>query len=266
MKRIEERFSRLKEKGEKALVAYITAGYPDLETTRRLISALDAAGADVLELGVPFSDPTADGPAIQMASQEALRKGTTPSKILRLVGDVRGSTEMPIVLFSYYNPIHAYGTRRFAGNAAAAGADGVLVVDLPAEESAELKKYTEPAGLDFIPLVAPTTGPARARQILKGASGFIYYISLTGVTGTGRPQVKEIRENVSRIRAMSRLPVVAGFGVSSPAQAREIGAATDGVVVGSAFIRLLENGGGKRGADEAVYFFARRLKKALIKG
>jgi tryptophan synthase alpha chain len=266
MKRIEKRFAQLKERREKALVAYLTAGYPDLETTRDFIPALDAAGVDVLELGIPFSDPTADGPVIQRASQKALRNGTTLSRILGLVKDLRPSTDLPIVLFSYYNPVHAYGTQRFAREAAAAGADGVLVVDLPAEEAGELKKHTDPAGLDFISLVAPTTGAERARKIVKGASGFIYYISLTGVTGTGRPQVEEIRKNVRRIKTMTRVPVVAGFGVSTPAQAREIGAEADGVVVGSAFIRLIEEQAGKRAPAEPVYAFARALKKALMKG
>ena len=264
MKRIEKRFAQLKGKGEKALVAYLTAGFPDLETTRDLIPALDAAGVDVLELGVPFSDPTADGPAIQRASQTALRNGTTLARILGLVENLRPSTEMPIVLFSYYNPIHAYGARRFAGKAAAAGADGVLVVDLPAEEAGELKKHTDPAGLNFISLVAPTTGPERVRQIVKGASGFIYYISLTGVTGTGRPRVQEIRQNVSRIKKVTQVPVVAGFGVSTPAQAREIGAETDGIVVGSAFIRLIGVHPEKRTMTDAVGAFARGLKQAIV--
>jgi tryptophan synthase alpha chain len=263
MKRIEKRFAGLKERGEKALVAYLTAGFPDLETTRDLILALDAAGADVLELGVPFSDPTADGPSIQRASQKALQNGTTLSRILSLLENLRPSTDMPVVLFSYYNPILAYGNDRFARQAGDAGADGVLVVDLPAEEAGELKKHTDPAGLNFISLVAPTTGPERVHQIVKGASGFIYYISLTGVTGTGRPQVQEIRQNVSRIRKVTQVPVVAGFGVSTPAQAREIGAETDGIVVGSAFIRLIEEKAYKAGLQEAAYAFARRLKKAL---
>jgi tryptophan synthase alpha chain len=263
MKRIEKRFAGLKERGEKALVAYLTAGFPDLETTRDLILALDAAGADVLELGVPFSDPTADGPSIQRASQKALQNGTTLPRILGLLGNLRPSTDMPVVLFSYYNPILAYGNDRFARQAGDAGADGVLVVDLPAEEAGELRKHTDPAGLNFISLVAPTTGPERVRQIVKGASGFIYYISLTGVTGTGRPQVQEIRQNVSRIRKVTQVPVVAGFGVSTPAQAREIGAEADGIVVGSAFIRLIEEKADKAGLQEAAYAFARRLKKAL---
>ena len=264
MKRIEKKFARLKEKREKALVAYLTAGFPDLETTRDLIPALDAAGVDVLELGVPFSDPTADGPSIQRASQKALQNGTTLARILGLVENLRPSTEVPIVLFSYYNPILAYGNHRFARKAAAAGADGVLVVDLPAEEAAELKQHTEPEGLDFIPLVAPTTGSERTQRILKGASGFIYYISLTGVTGAGRPEVKEIRQNVARIKTMTQVPVVAGFGVSTPAQAREIGAETDGIVVGSAFIRLIGEHPEKRTMTDAVGAFARGLKQAIV--
>ncbi len=263
MGRIEKKFSELRKKGEKALVAYLTAGFPDLETTRDLILALDAAGADVLELGVPFSDPTADGPSIQRASQKALQNGTTLRRILGLVENLRTSTDMPVVLFSYYNPILAYGNDRFARQAGDAGADGVLVVDLPAEEAGELKKHTDPAGLNFISLVAPTAGPERVRQIVKGASGFIYYISLTGVTGMGRPQVQEIRQNVSRIKKVTQLPVVAGFGVSTPAQAREIGAETDGIVVGTAFVRLVEEKAQKAGLQEAAYAFARRFKKAL---
>jgi tryptophan synthase alpha chain len=264
MKRIEKRFGGLKEKGEKALVAYLTAGFPDLETTRDLILALDAAGADVLELGVPFSDPTADGPSIQRASQKALQNGTTLPRILGLVENLRPSTDMPVVLFSYYNPILAYGNDRFARQAGDAGADGVLVVDLPAEEAGELKKHTDPAGLNFISLVAPTTGPERVRQIVKGASGFIYYISLTGVTGTGRPQVQEIRQNVSRIKKVTQVPVVAGFGVSTPAQAREIAANADGVVVGSAFIRLIGQHPDRQRMTKSVSAFAQELKKAIV--
>ncbi len=265
--RIEKRFLELEGKKEKALVAYLTAGYPDLEATRHLILALDAAGADVLELGVPFSDPTADGPVIQGSSQKALRNGTTLPRILDLVAKLRSSTAMPVIIFSYYNPILAYGNQRFARHAAEVGVDGALIVDLPAEEAAELKKHTGARGIDFIPLIAPTTGPERAQKILRGASGFVYYISLTGVTGTGRPRLQEIRTNLARIRKMTRLPVVAGFGISTPAQAREIGAQADGVVVGSAFIRLMEENGKRKGAaPKAVYTLARRLKGALRKG
>lgn len=263
MKRIDKKFTGLKKKGEKALVAYLTAGYPDLGTTGEIILALDRAGVDVLELGVPFSDPTADGPVIQGASHAALRNGVTLARILDLVADLRGSTEMPVILFSYYNPIFVFGTERFAREAAAAGVDGVLVVDLPVEESAELRKNTDEAGLDFITLIAPTTGIDRAKKMLKGASGFIYYISLTGVTGSGMPVIDEIRDRVSAIRKMSDLPVVAGFGISNPAQAREIAAAADGVVVGSAFVRLIGEHAARPDVAHTVETFARSLKEAI---
>ncbi|HOD36547.1 MAG TPA: tryptophan synthase subunit alpha [Syntrophales bacterium] len=263
MKRIEKQFSGLKRKREKALVAYLTAGYPDLGTTGELILALDRAGVDVLELGVPFSDPTADGPVIQGASQVALRNSVTLTGILDLVAVLRGSTEMPVILFSYYNPIFVFGTEQFARKAAAAGVDGVLVVDLPVEESAELRTYTDEAGLDFITLIAPTTGIDRAKKMLKRASGFIYYISLTGVTGSGMPVIDEVRDRVSVIRKMSDLPVVAGFGISNPSQAREIAAAADGVVVGSAFVRLIGEHAGRPDLAHTVETFARSLKEGI---
>jgi tryptophan synthase alpha chain len=264
MRRIEKRFSELRKKGEKALVVYLTAGYPDLAASRDLILALDAAGADVLELGIPFSDPTADGPAIQKASQEALQKGTTLSRVLSLVRELRLSTDMPMVLFSYYNPIFAFGNQRFAREATEAGADGVLVVDLPLEEAGELKKHTDPAGLDFIPLVAPTTGVERSKKIVKGASGFIYYISLTGVTGEGKPPLEEIREKVSQIKHETVLPVVAGFGISSPEEAGEIAADADGIVVGSAFTRLIGQHPDRQRMTESVGAFARELKRVVV--
>jgi tryptophan synthase alpha chain len=264
MRRIEKRFSESRKKGEKALVVYLTAGYPDLAASRDLILALDAAGADVLELGIPFSDPTADGPAIQKASQEALQKGTTLSRVLSLVRELRLSTDMPMVLFSYYNPIFAFGNQRFAREATEAGADGVLVVDLPLEEAGELKKHTDPAGLDFIPLVAPTTGVERSKKIVKGASGFIYYISLTGVTGEGKPPLEEIREKVSQIKHETELPVVAGFGISSPEEAGEIAAGADGIVVGSAFIRLIGQHPDRQRMKESVGAFARELKRVIV--
>ena len=263
MKRIEKKFSGLKKKGEKALVAYLTAGYPDFRATREIILACDRAGVDVLELGIPFSDPTADGPIIQGASQAALKNGVTLAKILDLVADLRVTTEIPVILFSYYNPIFVFGAERFARHAAAAGADGVLVVDLPVEEAAELRKSTDEAGLDFITLVAPTTGIDRAKKMVKSASGFIYYISLTGVTGSGRPVVEEIRDRISAIRKMSDLPVVAGFGISNPSQAREIATAADGVVVGSAIVRLIGEHAGRPDLARTVETFARSLKEAI---
>jgi tryptophan synthase alpha chain len=263
MKRIEKKFAELKSKGEKALVAYITAGYPDLETTRALIPALARAGVDILEVGVPFSDPTADGPVIQAASQAALKSGATLAKVIDLAGGLRGRVEIPLVLFSYYNPIYSMGSATFAKRAADAGLDGVLVVDLPAEEAGELRVDTDPAGLDFISLVAPTTGGDRVRKIVKAASGFIYYISVTGVTGTRGPEMEETRKNVGTIRSLTKLPVVVGFGVSTPEQARQIGSAADGVVVGSAFVKLIGEKAGSAGLVESVETYAASLKTAL---
>ena len=263
MKRIEKKFAALKSKGEKALVAYITAGYPDLETTRALIPALERAGVDVLEVGVPFSDPTADGPVIQAASQAALKKGTTLPRVLDLIGELRGTVEFPLVLFSYYNPIFSMGSGPFARRAAVAGVDGVLVVDLPAEEAGELRVDTDPAGIDFISLVAPTTGGDRVRKVVKAASGFIYYISVTGVTGTRGPELEETRTNVGVIRTMTKLPVVVGFGVSTPEQARQIGSMADGVVVGSAFVKLIGEHAGRPDLIGSVEAYSAFLKAAL---
>lgn len=263
MKRIEKTFAELKKKGDKALVAYITAGYPDLETTRRLIPALERAGVDILEVGVPFSDPTADGPVIQAASQAALKEGATLSRILDLVGDLRGAVGIPIVLFSYYNPIFSLGNEHFARRAAAAGVDGVLVVDLPAEEAAELRRCTDPAGIDFISLVAPTTGAGRVPKVVKASTGFVYYISVTGVTGTRGPEMEETRANVETIRSLTELPVVVGFGVSTPEQARQVGGMADGAVVGSAFVRLIGEKSGSAGLVGDVESYAASLKAAL---
>lgn len=263
MKRIEKTFAELKRKGEKALVAYITAGYPDLETTRQLVPVLERAGVDILEMGVPFSDPTADGPVIQAASQAALQKGATLSRILDILGGLRGAVGIPIVLFSYYNPIFSMGNENFARRASAAGVDGVLVVDLPAEEAGELRRHTDPAGIDFISLVAPTTGADRVRKIVRAATGFVYYISVTGVTGTRGPEMEETRANVEAIRSLTKLPVVVGFGVSTPEQARQVGGMADGAVVGSAFVRLIGERAGDPGMADAVGDYASSLKSAL---
>jgi tryptophan synthase alpha chain len=263
MGRIEKTFAALRRKGEKALVAYITAGYPDLDTTRALIPALEKAGGDILEVGVPFSDPTADGPVIQAASQAALKKGTTLSHVLDLIADLRDTVGIPLVLFSYYNPIFSMGSAAFARRAADAGVDGVLVVDLPAEESAELRRETDPAGIEFISLVAPTTGGDRVRNVVKVSTGFIYYISVTGVTGTRGPETDETRMNVRVIRTMTKLPVVVGFGVSTPEQARQIGIDADGVVVGSAFVKLIGEHAGRPDLIGSVEAYAASLKAAL---
>lgn len=187
MRRIEKAFKKLQEKGEKALVVYLTAGDPDMAATEALVLALAAAGVDILEIGVPFSDPTADGPVIQAASRRALESGATLAGILDMIARVRQVSDIPIVLFGYYNPIFIYGNEAFAAKAKAAGVDGILVVDLPPEESGELRTFTDRAGLDFISLIAPTTSDQRVGHIVKKATGFLYNISITGVTGTAMP-------------------------------------------------------------------------------
>lgn len=262
MNRIASAFDKLRERGGKAFVAYITAGDPSLETTEELLIALDRAGVDILEVGVPFSDPTADGPVIQAASERALASGTTLARVLDAIASVRPRIDRPIVLFGYYNPVFAYGAERFARKAAAAGVDGILVVDLPSEEAGELRRCTDPAGIDFISLITPTTSQERIRLIAAGARGFLYYVSITGVTGTERPRPEDVARDVMRIRALTDIPVVAGFGISTAPQAVEIAAAADGVVIGSALVSCIEEHRGKN-AVTAAEFYARRIRAAL---
>ena len=263
MGRIEERFTALNKEGRKAFVAYLTAGDPNLKTTAELIPALEAAGVDIIEVGVPFSDPTADGPVIQAASQRALKKGATLEKILAMITGLRRFSGIPIVLFGYYNPILSYGPERFAADAAAAGVDGILVVDLPPEEADELRRYSDPAGLAFITLIAPTTDPQRARKILRGATGFVYYISVTGVTGTAVPRPDDVRQDVERLKKMTMLPVAVGFGISTPAQAATIAPLADGVVVGSALVRLIGEKGESIGLINNAFSFAEEIRRAI---
>jgi tryptophan synthase alpha chain len=264
MGRIEERFRTLQRKMEKALVVYLTAGDPSLETTLEIICALDSAGVDIVELGVPFSDPTADGPIIQAASQRALKGGATLEGTLDLVAGVRKVSQVPIVLFGYYNPIFSYGNEKFSAKAAKVGIDGILVVDLPFEESSELRRYTDPQGIQFIPLIAPTTDENRVRRTLTSAAGFIYYVSITGVTGTLKPAAKDIAEGVEKIRKYSSLPIVVGFGISSPEQAAEFSCVADGIVVGSAFVNMIGGDQERNVLLARISKFARALKEALI--
>jgi tryptophan synthase alpha chain len=262
MGRIENTFKALRKQGEKALVIYLTAGDPSLEVTREIVLGLDAAGVDCLEIGVPFSDPTADGPIIQAASQRALRSGTTLSAILDMIESIRTVSEIPMVLFGYYNPILSYGTERFAARAKEAGADGILVVDLPPEESHELRQYTDPKNIDFISLIAPTTSTERVRMIASHASGFLYYISITGVTGTAKPHVEEVATDIKRIRTVTALPLVVGFGISTPQQAKEIAPYADGIVIGSAVVRMIEEHSDKFDLVTHVAHYARQMKEA----
>ena len=263
MGRIEDKFKSLRAKNEKALIVYLTAGDPSLDVTKKLILGLEKAGVDILEIGVPFSDPTADGPVIQAASQRALKTGTTLQGVLALVADIRRISQIPIVLFGYFNPIFAYGVEKFANDASLAGVDGVLVVDLPQEESPELRIFTDAAGLDFISLVAPTTGKDRLRNIVRAATGFLYYISITGVTGTAAPRIDDIKREVGKIRKTTKLPIAVGFGISNAAQAEEIGAFADGVVIGSAFVKLIDENRNNNRLMEIIADYAREIKDAL---
>lgn len=239
--RIARRFAALATEGRTGLVTFISAGDPDLATCAGILAALPAAGADVIELGMPFSDPMADGPAVQAAGLRALKAGQTMAKTLGLVRDFRGRDDAtPIVLMGYFNPILSYGVERFCADAKAAGVDGLIIVDLPPEEAEPLAVPAAAEGIDLIRLIAPTTPEWRVPKVLAGASGFIYAVSITGVTGTALAVEEQVAELVARIRRHSDLPVAVGFGINTPAQATAIGGIADGVVVGSAIVRRVE--------------------------
>jgi tryptophan synthase alpha chain len=263
MGRIEDKFESLRAKNEKALIVYLTAGDPSLEVTKKIILRLAEAGVDILEIGVPFSDPTADGPVIQAASQRALQTGTTLEGVLEMVADIRQVSQIPIVLFGYFNPIFVYGVEKFARAAQKSGVDGVLVVDLPQEEAQELRVHTDAAGIDFIALVAPTTGKKRLQNIVRTATGFLYYISITGVTGTAAPKIEDIRREVGKIRKLTKMPIAVGFGISNAIQAKQIAAIADGIVIGSAVVRLIAENKSNGDLAGIVAGYAARIKEVL---
>jgi tryptophan synthase alpha chain len=239
--RIDRRFAALKREGRAALVAFVTAGDPDLETSQAILNGLPKAGADIIELGMPFSDPMADGPAIQAASLRALKAGHTMRKTLDMVRAFRKTdADTPIVLMGYYNPIYVYPNDKFLDDAAAAGVDGLIVVDVPPEADDELCLPAIKRGLNFIRLAAPTTDDKRLKTVLKNTSGFLYYVSITGITGAGAANPDDVQLQVARLKRATTLPVAVGFGVKTPEQARAIGASADGVVVGSALVRAIE--------------------------
>ncbi len=253
--RIDARFAALKEEGRAGLVTFITAGDPDPETSLALLKALPAAGADIIELGMPFTDPMADGPAIQLASQRALKAGQTMARTLDMVRAFREEDDKtPIVLMGYYNPVYVYGNARFLKDAKAAGVDGLIIVDLPPEEDEELCIPAMEAGLNFIRLATPTTDEERLPKVLANASGFLYYVSVAGVTGTKEPDIAGVGEAIARIRASSDIPVAVGFGVKTPEQAGALAKVADAVVVGSALISVLAGtlDGEGRATEETV--------------
>ena len=239
--RIEDRFRALKEEGRPAFVTFVMAGDPDHETALEIARALPAAGADIIELGMPFSDPMADGPAIQKAGLRALQAGASLKKTLSLVRAFReGDQTTPIVLMGYFNPIYIYGVETFVADALEAGVDGLIVVDLPPEMDDELCLPALDKGLNFIRLATPTTDDKRLPAVLKNTSGFVYYVSITGITGSAAPDADKVAAAVGRIKKHTDLPVCVGFGVTSADQAREIGKGADGVVVGSAIVKAIE--------------------------
>jgi tryptophan synthase alpha chain len=263
MSRLSARFNTLQTQSAKALVTFITAGDPDLSATEEMIHILEGAGADIIELGVPFSDPMADGPTIQLSSERALASGTTLNGILEIVKKVRTRSQIPIILMGYLNPVHAYGYDNFCNDAVKAGVDGVLLVDMPPEESHELAVPARHYGLDVIFLLTPTSDAARISAIERLGSGFVYYVTVTGVTGARVSISDTLGQELHRVKQSISLPVMAGFGISTPAQAAEVGLLADGVVVGSAIVKLFEEYSGNE-LKQKLHQYVRNLKQALL--
>jgi tryptophan synthase alpha chain len=261
--RLDATFAKLKAKGEEALIAYIMAGDPSLQDTERLVLELEQAGADIIELGVPFSDPIADGPVIQKAAERALRSGTSLRKILAMVASLRARTKIPLVLMAYYNTIHAFGEAGFCRDATKAGVDGLIVPDMPPDEAGPLDAEASKSGLSIIYLLAPTSTPDRRAMVARWSRGFVYYVSLTGITGAQLTDLDGVRKNVEKIRKATTVPVAVGFGVATPEDAAKVGAVADGVIVGSAIVRLVGEHQHDSRMAEQVGRFVRSLKAAL---
>ena len=261
--RLAATFAALRERGERALVPYFTAGDPSLAETGRLVLEAARRGADIVELGVPFSDPLADGPVIQRATQRALAAGVTLPRVLELVRELRAGTAVPLVLLTYYNPLLAFGLGPFCQAAVACGVDGVIVADLPPEESGPLRALAAPAGLDLIHLVAPTSTPDRMRKIARASSGFLYMVSLTGVTGARAELPAELAQHLRTLRGITTKPICVGFGIGTAAQAQAVGQAADGVIVGSAIVQLVEKHAGSADLVTKVGDFIASLKAPL---
>ena len=261
MSRIDDRFKSLN--GKKALVAFFTAGDPDLSASKDIFSVIEKAGADIIELGVPFSDPLADGPVIQASAHRSLQNGTTLGKIIELVKDIRSQSQLPIVLMSSFNPVFVYGQAKFVEDAVNAGADGVILPDLPPEEAGKFLVFANAKSLDTIFLLAPTSTPDRIQMVGEASKGFIYYVSLTGTTGTKEALAKNLEEKVSAIKNEVKLPVLVGFGISGPEQAKEAGQCSDGVIIGSAIVKLIESHSDPVERDKKITEFISSIKTAL---
>ena len=261
--RVAKKFAELRARNEAALIPFIVAGDPDMMTTRKLVLELEARGADLIELGVPFSDPMADGPANQRAIARGLSSGGSLAGILSMVSDLRQETQVPLILYGYFNPVLHYGCERLCRDAASAGIDGILTVDLPPEESAELLKPARANGIDLIFLLAPTTPIERSRQIARSGSGFLYYVSVTGVTGARTTVGADVETKVRELRAVSDLPIGVGFGISTPEQAARVGAFADGVAVGSQISTVIEQHLASGDAVAAVGSLVGAMKDAM---
>ncbi|HJR55995.1 MAG TPA: tryptophan synthase subunit alpha [Rhizomicrobium sp.] len=262
MSRLAAKFAELKKEGRSAFIPFISAGDPDMETSFAILESLPACGADIIELGMPFSDPMADGPAVQASSTRAIAAGATLAKVIELVKKFRRKdNKTPIVLMGYFNPIHAYGTARFARDVAAAGVDGLIAVDLPIEEDEVLRVPAAAQGVDLVRFVTPTTGEERLKNILRAASGYLYYVSVAGVTGTKSFSENEVAAALARVRAATNLPVAVGFGIKTPDQAATIARIADGVVVGSAIVNTVAANLGQK--PETVVKAVRELCTSL---
>lgn len=261
MSRIEASIKHIAALGDKALIAYVMAGDPSLDETGRIVLEIEKAGADLIELGVPFSDPIADGPTIQRASERALRQGVNLRKVLDLVISLRQKTKIPLILMSYCNPVFVFGIEKFFKEARLAGVNGIILPDLPPEEARDFLQHARRSLIDMVFLVAPTSPFERARKILKVCSGFVYYVPITGVTGAKLTGKNEIEKRITELKSMTELPVVAGFGISSPQEAKEIASAADGVIVGSALVRIIE-----RACEDRNYLQPLRALVTSLKG
>ncbi len=237
MSRIGRKFKEILDRGGKAFIPYVMSGDPNTLRTRELVGMLEDCGADIVELGVPFSDPLADGPTIQQAAQRALKEGVTLHRVVEFVGTLRKSTEIPIVLMTYYNPIFKYGEERFVSDASSAGADGIIVPDLPPDEAGDLIRFSKKKAFDVIFLLAPTSTEERIRKVSRASSGFVYYVSITGITGARLSLHASIKSHIAKIKDASNKPVAVGFGVSTPEEASEVSRLADGVIVGSAIVK-----------------------------
>ncbi|MFI5224253.1 MAG: tryptophan synthase subunit alpha [Nitrospirales bacterium] len=261
--KLDRTFVQLRQRGEKALIAYVMAGDPSLQETEQLVVELEQAGADIIELGVPFSDPIADGPVIQQAAERALRSGTSLRAILSMVARLRVRTQIPLVLMAYYNSIHAFGPERFCQESAEVGVDGLILPDMPPDEAGPLKGPAAAAGLPLIFLLAPTSTVERRTFVARQSQGFVYYVSLTGITGAKLLDLADVGKNVEKIRKVTKVPVAVGFGVATPEDAAKVAAIADGVIVGSAIVKQIDAHRQKPEMVKRVAEFVRSLKTAM---